>query len=67
MFKVILHPLAAKFFTKTDKEISRRVKNKLKELEEFPKQRGKHMKYVNFWKLRIGDYRAIYKIKEKEN
>lgn len=67
MFKILLHPLAAKFFQKVDKETGRRIKNKIKELKEFPKQRGKHMKYINSWKLRIGDYRAIYEINEKEN
>jgi len=66
MHSILLHPLAARSFEKLDKEIRRQVKNKLKELEEFPVQRGKHLKYTQFWSLRIGDYRAIYEIKNKE-
>jgi mRNA interferase RelE/StbE len=66
MYSILLHPLAAKSFEKLDKEIRRQVRNKLKELEEFPEQRGKHLKYTQFWSLRIGDYRAIYEIKSKK-
>lgn len=66
MFKVLLHPLALKSFTKLDKEIQRQIKNKLNELEEYPEQRGKHMRYTKFWTLKIGDYRAIYEVKKKE-
>ena len=39
--------MAARSFEKLDKEIRRQVKNKLKELEEYPEQRGKHLKYIN--------------------
>ncbi len=28
---------------------------------------GKHLKYSNFWSLRIGDYRAIYEIDRERN
>jgi len=66
MFEVLLHPLAAKFFEKTDKETAEHIKKKLRELKEFPEQRGKHLKYTQFWSLRIGDYRAIYEIKTNE-
>ena len=63
MFEVLLHPLAARFLEKLDKEMREQIKKKLKELAEFPEQRGKHLKYTQFWSLRIGDYRAIYEIK----
>ena len=65
MFKILLHPLAAKSLKQLEKNIAKRIKNKLSELNEFPK-RGKHMKYTPFWSLRVGDYRAIYEIKENE-
>ena len=65
MFNIFLHPLADKFLKKIEKNISDQIKKKLKELREFPK-RGKPLKYTNFWSLRIGDYRAIYEIKQKE-
>jgi mRNA interferase RelE/StbE len=66
MFNVLLHPLAAKFLGKTDSEISNQIKKKLRELREFPEQRGKHLRYTQFWSIRIGDYRAIYEIRNKE-
>ncbi|MCK4637737.1 MAG: type II toxin-antitoxin system RelE/ParE family toxin [Methanomicrobia archaeon] len=51
---------------KQDEETKKKIKNKLKELREYPEKRGEHLKYSEFWKLRIEDYRAIYEIKVKE-
>ncbi len=65
-FDILLHPMAAKALEKLDSEISRQIRKKLKELEEFPEQRGKHLRYTQFWSLRIGDYRAIYEIRNNE-
>jgi len=61
MSQVLLHPKAVKFLEKLDVQIKERVKRKIKELEKNPKA-GKHLKYSNFWSLRIGDYRVIYEI-----
>lgn len=66
MFNIFLHPMAAKTLEKLDMEICRQIKKKLKELKDFPEQRGKHLRYTQFWTLRIGDYRAIYEIKNAE-
>ena len=66
MFEVLLHPLAARFLEKIDSEISKHIKKKLKELQEYPEQRGKHLRHTQFWSLRIGDYRAIYEIRNKD-
>ncbi len=49
-----------------DVETRRQIKRKLKELKEFPEQRGKYLKYTQFWTLRIGDYRTIYEINNNE-
>ena len=65
-FRVFLHPNAKKFVDKQDEETKKKIKNKLKELREYPEKRGEHLKYSEFWKLRVGDYRAIYEIKVKE-
>jgi mRNA interferase RelE/StbE len=65
-FRVFLHPKAKKFVDKQDEETKEKIKNKLKELREYPEKRGEHLKYSEFWKLRVGDYRAIYEIKSKE-
>ncbi len=66
MFEILLHPLAARFLKKIDPAFARQIKKKILELKRFPHERGKHMKYTNFWSLRIGDYRAIYEINEKD-
>lgn len=66
MYSILLHPLAIRSFKKLDIEIRRQIKKKLKELEEFPEQRDKHLRYTQFWSLRIGDYRAIYEINKNE-
>jgi len=60
------HPTAKEFLEKLDKQTRERIKNKIKELGEFPGERGKRLKHSNFWALRIGDYRAIYEV-DKEN
>lgn len=61
-FKIFFHPKAKKFIDKIDKETQERIKNKISELGRFPEERGKHLRYSNFWSLRIGDYRAIYEL-----
>jgi len=65
-FRVFLHPKVKKFVDKLDEETKEKIKNKLKDLKEYPEKRGEHLKYSEFWKLRIEDYRAIYEIKVKE-
>ena len=65
-FKVLLRPRASKFLNKSDAHVKSTLINKIKELAQSPKLLGQHMKYCDFWKLRIGDYRAIYEIQESE-
>ena len=66
MYDILLHPKAARFLNKLDAESGKQIKKKLKELREFPEERGKHLKYTQFWSIRIGDYRAIYEIRKNE-
>lgn len=61
-FKILLHPKAADFLEKLDKPLREMVKTKLEKLEEYPEKRGERLRYTDFWKLRIGNYRAIYEI-----
>jgi len=60
-FRVFLHPKAAKSLKKLQESIGERIRNGLKELETSPEM-GDQLKPSNFWRLRIGDYRAIYEI-----
>jgi mRNA interferase RelE/StbE len=41
--------------------IRRRIHEALKELENSP-EKGDQLKPSQFWRLRVGDYRAIYEI-----
>ncbi len=66
MFDVLLHPMAVKSLKKMDKETCRQIKKKMNELKKFPEERGKHLRYTQFWTLRVGDYRVIYEIKTIE-
>ena len=59
--RIFIHSKAYNFLIKQDKDISRRIKDKLKELRDNPGL-GEHLKHSKYWRLRIGDYRAIYKV-----
>ncbi len=59
MFSVKLHPKVSRFLEKCDKILSRRVKAKLKEVKEDPFAYLEHYEGDDFYKLRIGEYRAL--------
>ncbi len=50
---------------KLDKFTRQRILNKVFKLEKFP-ELGKHLIGIDIWSLRIGKYRVLYKIKEKQ-
>ena len=41
-----------------------RIKEKLKQLKNNPQKTGKHLKPSKYYRLRIGDIRAIYEINQ---
>lgn len=61
-YRILLHPKAARFLQKTDPSIRDQLKKRLRELEESPEMKGEHLKHSPFWRLRVGNYRAIYEI-----
>jgi len=63
-FKVLLHPKAAGFLERADPILKNRIRNSLKELEESP-NKGEQLEGSKFWRVRIGDHRAIYEIDRK--
>ena len=71
MYSVELSQKASKFLDKLDKYLSERIKERLKILSENPVPSD--AKFINredndkVFRLRIGDYRALYKLKEKQN
>jgi mRNA interferase RelE/StbE len=58
---VLLHPRAATSPCRLQESIRNRLREALKELEASP-ERGDQLRPSQFWRLRIGDYRAIYEI-----
>ncbi len=65
-YKVILDPKAVSYLKKLDISISERILKSLWKLRENPTKFGKHLIGVNLWVLRVGDYRVIYNILEKD-
>ena len=67
VFTVVLHPKAAKALKKIENSVRLRIVERLRELRNRPERVGKHLKYSDFWSLRVGDYRAIYEINRDKN
>ena len=65
-YRVFLHPKAAEFLKRADAPLRRRIRDRLRELVSSPKETGQRLKYSPFWRLRIGDYRAIFEVDEEE-
>ncbi len=63
----MLDPRAAKSLNKIDSIIRGRIKSALNELEDSPETKGEPLHPSEYWKIRIGDYRAIYSIERKDN
>ena len=71
MYSVELSQISQKFLNKLDKNLSNRIENKLKILGETPvpsdaKFLGRDKEGNKVFRYRIGDYRALYKVKDKE-
>ena len=66
-FEVVLTNEAEKFPKKCDKSIRNRIIDKLEYLCDNPKL-GKPLttNLTGLWSLRVGDYKAIYQIKNNE-
>jgi mRNA interferase RelE/StbE len=65
-YQVLLHPKAAKFLSKLREPLRTRIKDTLRELENSPEAKGERLSPSAFWRIRVGDYRAIYEIDRKE-
>ena len=65
-FRVFLHPKAARFLEKAEPSLRRKIGEDLTRLADSPEEKGERLTNSPFWKIRIGDYRAIYEI-DKEH
>jgi len=65
MYKIIFSKKALDFFKKLDKPIQERIGKKIQELSENPRLGVPLIgNLTGLYKLRVGDYRTIYKIVE---
>ncbi len=66
-FVIILTAESEDFIKKCDKTLRNRIMKSLRRLEDEPES-GKPLTSIltGLWSLRIGDYRAIYQIKNSE-
>ena len=58
-FQVDWHPKASKNLSKLPKDMIKRILGKIDEVKEDPFRFLEHFEGQNFYKLRIGDYRAL--------
>jgi mRNA-degrading endonuclease RelE of RelBE toxin-antitoxin system len=67
VFRVLLHPNAAKALRKLDDANRARMRKVLGELEVDPWKARKPLHPSDFWSVRAGDYRAVYEIDADQN
>ena len=60
-FSVVLTPRAARSIRKLERPVGTRIQKSLAELGQNP-ETGEQLRPSKFWKIRVGDYRAIYEI-----
>ncbi|MCX8184058.1 MAG: type II toxin-antitoxin system RelE/ParE family toxin [Crenarchaeota archaeon] len=68
-FRVFLHKRARKFLEETRSRDKERIVEKLRKLEDFPEIELDVVKVVgeeNTFRLRIGSYRALFRVYENE-
>ena len=68
-FKILLHKKADKFLKELKPEEKKRIIDKLRQLEDFPVTRLEIVKIAgeeNTFRLRVGNYRALFKVYEQE-
>jgi len=68
-FRVLLHKRADKFLKELKPGKKKRIVDKLKQLEDFPAARLDIVKIAgeeNTFRLRVGNYRALFKVYERE-
>ena len=60
-YQVLLHPKAHAFLESVEADLRGRIRDRLLALGTDPKG-GMKLRHSEYWRLRIGDYRAIYEI-----
>jgi mRNA interferase RelE/StbE len=68
LYELIIKPTAEKCLDKLPRPIRQRVVDALKHLQNNPRPTGaiKLVGEENFWRIRIGNYRVVYEIHDKQ-
>jgi mRNA interferase RelE/StbE len=64
-YAVFLDPRVARALKRFEPSLRERIKLGLRELQESPETKGERLNPSDYWKIRIGDYRAIFQINKK--
>ena len=64
-YAVLLDPRVARALKNPEPTLRERIKLGLRELQESPETKGERLNPSDYWKIRIGDYRAIFQIDKK--
>ena len=66
MYNIIFENSALESLNKLEPHIKERIWNKLQQCKENPFRFLEHLEEIEGFKLRVGDYRAIYQIRKSE-
>lgn len=68
MYQIVFRPSARKQFAKLPRDVQKRLKNKIDSLQHDPRPQGVKKLAANedLYRIRIGDYRIIYQIQDRQ-
>ncbi len=64
-YVILLDPRVARTLKRLEPSLCERMKVGLSELKESPETKGERLNPSDYWKIRIGDYRASFQINKK--
>jgi mRNA interferase RelE/StbE len=65
IYSILLHPKSGKYLSELKEPLRTRIKAALMELQYSPETKGDRLTPSAFWRIRVGDYQAIYEIDRK--
>lgn len=65
MWEILLSPDVQEFLKRSDSNIAERIKNRLRKLKENPFHYLEHFEGADYYKFRIGEYRALIDVDHK--
>ena len=64
MYEIVFSQDAEKYFKKLEKELQKRIINSLERIKVLPLSYIERLVGLNYYKLRVGDYRIIIDLKQ---